>query len=58
MRWLDALGVALVLGAGGAFLLGQSALARTDDLVALYWLAVGAASLRAAVQMSRGGART
>jgi hypothetical protein len=57
MQLVDVLAVALLLAAGAAFLLGGSALARAEDLQALYWLAVGVVSLRAAVQDARPGAR-
>jgi hypothetical protein len=40
-----------------AFVLGEAALAHAEDLHALYWLAVGVASLRGAVQAGRPGAR-
>jgi hypothetical protein len=57
MRLVDALAVALLIAAATAFVLGQSALSRSDDLTALYWLAVGVASLVAATRIARPGAR-
>jgi hypothetical protein len=57
MQWVDVLAIALVVAAGAAFLLGASALARSEDLHAVYWLAVGMVSLRAAIQVARPGAR-
>ena len=35
--------------------MGEGALARAEDLLALYWLVVGVVSLRAAVQIARPG---
>lgn len=40
-----------------AFALGSSALARAEDLRALYWLVVGLVSVRAAVSVVRPGAK-
>lgn len=57
MQVVDALAVALVIVAGGAFWLGEGALSRADDLRALYWLVVGVVALRAATQIARPGAR-
>jgi hypothetical protein len=57
MQLVDVLALALVIAAGAAFVLGESALARADDLQAIYWLAVGIVSLRAGVQIARPGAR-
>jgi hypothetical protein len=57
MQLVDVLALALVIAAGAAFVLGESALARADDLQAIYWLAVGIVSLRAGVQVARPGAR-
>ncbi|HZU82405.1 MAG TPA: hypothetical protein VE987_05800 [Polyangiaceae bacterium] len=57
MHILDWLSIALVVAAGAAFVMGEVALARADDLQALYWLAVGIASLRAGVQVARPGAK-
>jgi hypothetical protein len=57
MHWSDALAIALAVGAGAAFLVGERSLAAADDLHALYWLAVGIASLVAAVQVARPGAK-
>ena len=49
MRVVDAVAVILLIGAAMAFWFGQSALAKAEDLRALYWLIVGALCLRAAV---------
>jgi hypothetical protein len=57
MQLVDLLAIALLGAAGAAFLVGESALARAEDLTALYWLVVGVVSLRAAVQVVRPGAR-
>jgi hypothetical protein len=54
----DALAIALVVGAAAAFVFGEVALADAEDLRAIYWLAVGTACIRAAVQMGRPGAKT
>jgi hypothetical protein len=53
----DLLAIALTLTAVTAFLMGERDLARANDLEAIYWLAVGVVSLRAAVQVGRPGAR-
>ena len=58
MQIVDVLAVALLIAAAAAFVLGEGALARAEDLHALYWLAVGVASLRAATQVARPGAKT
>jgi hypothetical protein len=55
MTLVDVLAIALVLASGGAFIAGESALSRTEDLRALYWLMIGVVSLRAAVQVARPG---
>lgn len=55
MTVVDVLAIVLVMASGGAFLGGEIALARAEDLRAIYWLAVGVVSLRAAVQMARPG---
>lgn len=57
MQWSDALAIALVLGAGAAFLFGERALAAAEDMHAIYWLAVGVVSLHSAVQIARPGAK-
>jgi hypothetical protein len=58
MQWVDLMAIALFVGAAGAFLAGEAALASADDLEAVYWLVVGVVSLRAAVQIGRPGAST
>jgi hypothetical protein len=58
MTIADVLAVALVVAAGGAFFAGEGALARAEDLRAVYWLAVGVVSLRAAVQVARPGTKS
>ncbi len=58
MRITDVLAIVMMLAAGGSFAAGESALAQADDLRALYWLLVGAASLWAAVQIGRPAAKT
>ena len=57
MKLVDVLAIALVLAAVGAFIAGEAAMTHAEDLRALYWLAVGVVSLRAAVQVVRPGAR-
>jgi hypothetical protein len=57
MTLVDVLALALIVGACGAFLAGEVALARADDLQAIYWLAVGVVSLRSGVQIARPGAK-
>jgi hypothetical protein len=57
MHWSDALAIALAVGAGAAFVLGERALAATDDMRAVYWLAVGVVSLHASVQIAKPGAK-
>jgi hypothetical protein len=57
MRLIDVVAIALVVAAAGAFFMGETALARAEDLQALYWLVVGIASLRAGVGIARPGAR-
>jgi hypothetical protein len=51
----DIVAIAMVLGAAIAFVLGGAALARTEDLLAGYWMLVGFVSLRAAVQLAKSG---
>jgi hypothetical protein len=53
MTVVDVLAIVLVLASGGAFLGGEIALARAEDLRAIYWLTIGVVSLRAAVQIAR-----
>jgi hypothetical protein len=57
MHLVDLLAIALLVAAATAFFLGQGALSRAEDLVALYWLVVGVVSLRAATQIARPGAK-
>ncbi|MGD0675647.1 MAG: hypothetical protein ABSC94_09530 [Polyangiaceae bacterium] len=54
---LDVLAIALVIGAGGAFALGASALDVADDFRSLYWLAVGTVALWASVRIARPAAK-
>ena len=56
MQVLDVLAAALVLGAAAAFTFGALALARANDVEALYFLIVGVFALRAGVQLVRPGA--
>jgi hypothetical protein len=58
MKLVDVLAIVLVIAAAGAFVAGEAAVARAEDLRAVYWLAVGVVSLRAAVQVVRPGAKT
>lgn len=57
MSFVDVLAIVLLVAAGSAFVAGEMALARAEDLHAIYWLAVGVVSLRAAVQIARPGAK-
>jgi|HubBroStandDraft_4_1064222.scaffolds.fasta_scaffold626023_2 hypothetical protein len=57
MHFVDVLAIALVVVAAVALFFGESALARAEDLQALYWLIVGIVSLRAAVQVARPAAK-
>lgn len=57
MQLSDTLAIVLAVAAGAAFLVGERALAQEEDIRALYWLTVGAASLYAAVQIARPGAK-
>jgi len=41
------------LAAGSALLVGQEALAESRDLVALYWIATGAITLRASLVLAQ-----
>ncbi len=50
---LTIVSVALLAGAGLAFSAGVYALGSKKDLVALYWLVIGALILKAAVDMLR-----
>jgi hypothetical protein len=52
---IDVVGSCLLVLAVVAIAFGQAALARAEDLDALYWLAVGLAGLAAAVQITRPG---
>lgn len=56
MQLLDLLAAALVLGAAAAFTFGALALARANDVEAIYFLVVGVVALRAGVQLVRPGA--
>jgi hypothetical protein len=57
MQAIDALAVLLAVGAGVAFIVGGRALARLDDMQAIYWLVVGMGSLYAAVKLAKPGAK-
>lgn len=50
---LDSLSVLLLAGAAVAFALGVSAISDQHDLLALYWLVVGALLLRSASDLAR-----
>ena len=49
----DVVASALVLGSCAAFAVGSSALARAQDLTAIYWLAVGFLAVRSALSVVR-----
>ena len=55
MQLVDLLAIALLVAAATAFVMGESALARAEDLQALYWLVVGVVALRAGVAVARPG---
>jgi len=57
MHFYDVLAVLLLVLSAAAFVLGSTALARADDLTALYWLVAGLATLRASVHIARSGVR-
>ena len=57
MHAVDVVALVMLVCAAVAFALGGSALARADDLVALYWLIVGLVTMRASVQIAKSGAR-
>ncbi len=52
-RLVDVFAIALFLAAAAAFAFGVDALARLEDLRALYLLAVGGLSLRASTEILR-----
>ncbi len=52
-RLLDLLALAMLVLAAGAFWMGARALADKQDIVALYWLIVGAALARATSNAAR-----
>ena len=56
MQLLDVLAALLVLGAATAFAFGATALARANDIEAIYFLVVGIVALRAGIQVVRPGA--
>ena len=56
VSFLDALAALLVVGAAAAFTFGAMALARANDIEALYFLIVGIVAVRAGVQLVRPGA--
>ena len=49
----DVTSVVLLLVAAGAFAVGIFALTSKEDVTAVYWLVIGALSLRAATDMLR-----
>ncbi len=49
----DVVAVALLVMAAAAFVVGSGALARAEDLKALFWLFVGVVSVRGAVVVAR-----
>jgi hypothetical protein len=51
----DVIAVLLLLLAAAAFGIGEAALARSEDLEAFYWLAIGVVGVRSAVQLVRPG---
>ncbi len=55
MQAFDVVAVLLLLLAVVAFAVGNAALARAEDIHALFWLVVGVVSMRAAVQLAKPG---
>jgi hypothetical protein len=53
MQLFDAIALAMVVAAGLAFGVGATALARAEDVKALYWLVVGIVAVQSAVQIAR-----
>ncbi len=49
----DVISILLLLSAVAAFAMGLAVLAERRDLLALYWLVIGALALRAATQLLR-----
>ena len=58
MQPFDVIAVLMLVASAGAFAAGNGALARAEDLVALYWLVTGIVLVRASVQIARSGGRT
>ncbi|WP_394844695.1 hypothetical protein LZC95_47550 [Pendulispora brunnea] len=57
MHLYDVLAVVLLVLGAVAFVLGGTALARAEDLTALYWMVAGLTTMRASVQIARSGVR-
>jgi len=57
MQLADVIAALLLVASATAFVLGNAALARADDLKALYWLLVGIVAVRAAVHVAQPGAK-
>jgi hypothetical protein len=53
MQLFDGIALAMVVAAGLAFGVGATALARAEDVKALYWLVVGIVAVQSAVQIAR-----
>lgn len=53
LRFVDTISVFLLICAIGAFAAGLHVLAEQRDLLALYWLAIGLAALRASTNLLR-----
>ncbi len=58
MRAVDGVGLGFLVVSAAALAYGATALARTDDLTALYWLAMTVVLLRGGVVFARRGARS
>ena len=56
MQAFDVVAVLLVVLAVIAFAVGNAALAKAEDIHALYWLIVGVVSMRSAIQLAKPGA--
>jgi len=57
MHAFDFVALAMLVAAAVSFALGGMAVARADDLVAVYWLVVGFLTLQGGVKIARSGVR-
>jgi hypothetical protein len=52
-KLVDIVSIVLLIGAAAAFVLGLRSIAEKEDIIALYWLIVGALALRSATDILR-----